>query len=56
MSNNKLKYYSEGDGVEYEIWQDITTLRLYRVPISIERDFDGKEPINKRKAISIEEL
>jgi hypothetical protein len=40
-----LVYYSEGDGLEYEVWVDVKTDTKYNVPIDIVRDFDNATKI-----------
>lgn len=40
----ELTFTHEGDGVEYEIWKH-TTGALYKVPISIERNFNQAEKL-----------
>mgnify|MGYP003144855124 CR=1 FL=1 len=32
---NRLEWYDSGDGIEYEIWIDTETEKLYNVPIEI---------------------
>lgn len=44
MNIDNLEFYDGGDSVEYEVWQDKTTKKLYRVSIEIVRDFsEAKE-------------
>ena len=41
----KLEFHDGGDGVEWELWIDKKTDKLYRVPIEIVRDFSDKEEV-----------
>jgi len=41
-----IVFYDSGDGVEYEVWQDEKTDKLYRVPIEIVRDFALMEEVS----------
>ena len=40
-----LEWYDSGAGVEYEIWIDMETEKLYNVPIEIVRDWDNIKEI-----------
>lgn len=37
--------YTDGDGVEYEVWRHMVTKEEYRVPTQIVRDFDNMTKI-----------
>lgn len=37
----RLEWIHGGDGVEYELWQDPQTKKVYNVPIEIVRDWDN---------------
>tara|TARA_R100000654_G_scaffold529_2_gene1979 strand:- start:2403 stop:2555 length:153 start_codon:yes stop_codon:yes gene_type:complete len=39
----RLNWYADGDGEEFELWMDKKTNIVYRVPIQIIRDFDNAE-------------
>ena len=40
---DRLNWYSNGDGEEFELWMDKKTNIVYRIPIEIVRDFDNAE-------------
>ena len=42
----RLEWYDGGDGVEYEIWQDTVTKKLYKVEIEIVRNFQEAEEVD----------
>lgn len=42
----RLEWYDGGDGVEYEVYQDPVTKKLYKVEIEIVRNFEDAEEIS----------
>ena len=46
---DKLEWFDGGDGVEYEVWIDVTTNEKYRIPIEIVRDFKNAEKLITKK-------
>lgn len=44
--SDALEFHEGGDGVEYEVWRDEKTDKLYRVPIEIVRDFSDMEEVS----------
>ena len=41
----RLEWYDGGDGVEYEVYQDPVTKKLYKVEIEIVRNFEEAEEV-----------
>ena len=42
----RLEWYDGGDGIEYEVWQDPVTKKLYKVEIEIVRNFEEAEEVS----------
>ncbi len=49
----RLKFAYDGDGIEFEIWNDPTTGKAYRVPIEIVRDFENAVPVEEEESTEI---
>lgn len=43
---DRLEWYDGGDGVEYEVYQDPVTKKLYKVEIEIVRNFEDAEEVS----------
>ena len=42
----RLEWYDGGDGIEYEVYQDPVTKKLYKVEIEIVRNFENVEEVS----------
>ena len=43
---DRLEWYDGGDGIEYEVYQDPVTKKLYKVEIEIVRNFKNVEEVS----------
>jgi len=42
---DRLEFHDGGDGIEYEVWEDPETGKLYKLEIEIVRNFDGAQEV-----------
>jgi len=43
-----LEFHDSGDGIEYELWRDVSNDNIYKVPIEVVRDFRCAELTTKK--------
>ena len=46
ICQEELEWYDAGDGVEYEVWMNTTTKKLYKVEIEVVRNFNEMEEVS----------